>query len=80
MLVSYPAATRENNSYLEETLMQSFYKASFFSYVAFADLRENLDLLKQHGVDVEFHPVLIAGINNLSGLSSCPRASMNSSP
>jgi len=53
--------------------------ASFFSYVAFADLRENLDLLKQHGVVVEFHPVLIAGINNLSGTECRPRASIESS-
>ncbi|KAG9257303.1 thioredoxin-like protein [Emericellopsis atlantica] len=41
--------------------------ASFFSYVAFQELRQNLQTLQSHGVTVEFHPVLIAGVNNLSG-------------
>jgi glutathione S-transferase kappa 1 len=41
--------------------------ASFFSYVAFADLLPKLPLLAAHGIQVEFHPTLIAGINNLSG-------------
>ncbi|KAI6783856.1 Dihydrofolate reductase-like protein [Emericellopsis cladophorae] len=41
--------------------------ASFFSYVAFHELRQNLETLQSHGVTVEFHPVLIAAINNLSG-------------
>ncbi|ELQ44370.1 hypothetical protein OOU_Y34scaffold00088g10 [Pyricularia oryzae Y34] len=41
--------------------------ASYFSYIAFADLLPNLDLLAAHGVEVEFVPVLIAGINTQSG-------------
>lgn len=40
---------------------------SFYSYVGFADLRRNLDKLAAHGVEVEFHPVFLGGINNLSG-------------
>ncbi|KAI9905021.1 hypothetical protein N3K66_001550 [Trichothecium roseum] len=43
--------------------------ASFFSYIAFAELLPNLETLAAHGVEVEFHPVLIAGINQLSGNS-----------
>ncbi|KAF7543058.1 hypothetical protein G7Z17_g11051 [Cylindrodendrum hubeiense] len=39
---------------------------SFYSYVGFADLRANLDKLAAHGVEVEFHPVFLGGINNLS--------------
>ncbi|KAI5460949.1 DSBA-like thioredoxin domain-containing protein [Mariannaea sp. PMI_226] len=41
--------------------------ASFFSYVCFADLMPNLDALAAHGVEVEFHPVFLGGINHLSG-------------
>ncbi|TLD33293.1 hypothetical protein PspLS_00482 [Pyricularia sp. CBS 133598] len=41
--------------------------ASYFSYIAFADLLSNLDLLADHGIEVEFVPVLIAGINTKSG-------------
>ncbi|TLS23393.1 uncharacterized protein PpBr36_05970 [Pyricularia pennisetigena] len=41
--------------------------ASYYSYIAFADLLPNLDLLAAHGVEVEFVPVLIAGINTKSG-------------
>lgn len=48
--------------------MLTFLTASFFSYVAFADLTSNLELLESHNVEVEFHPVLIGGINTLSGI------------
>ncbi|OAA34547.1 Dihydrofolate reductase [Metarhizium rileyi] len=41
--------------------------ASFFSYVCISDLRANLDKLAGHGVQVDFHPVFLGGINNLSG-------------
>ncbi|KAM5358438.1 hypothetical protein ACJZ2D_015283 [Fusarium nematophilum] len=41
--------------------------ASFYSYVGFVDLRQNMDKLAAHGVVVEFHPVFLGGINNLSG-------------
>ncbi|KAJ3523219.1 hypothetical protein NM208_g12536 [Fusarium decemcellulare] len=40
---------------------------SFFSYVGYVDLRQNLDKLAAHGVEVEFHPVFLGGINHLSG-------------
>ncbi|RMJ05168.1 hypothetical protein CDV36_014157 [Fusarium kuroshium] len=40
---------------------------SFYSYVGYADLRQNMDKLAAHGVKVEFHPVFLGGINNLSG-------------
>ncbi|KAH7162412.1 thioredoxin-like protein [Dactylonectria estremocensis] len=40
---------------------------SFYSYVGFADLRMNLDKLAAHGVEVDFHPVFLGGINHLSG-------------
>ncbi|QPH00555.1 hypothetical protein C2857_004281 [Epichloe festucae Fl1] len=41
--------------------------ASLFSYVCFEDLKPNLDKLAVHGVQVEFHPVFLGGINHLSG-------------
>ncbi|KAF4121198.1 DSBA-like thioredoxin domain [Geosmithia morbida] len=41
--------------------------ASLYSYIAYVDLMGNLDKLRSHGVEVEFHPILIAGINKLSG-------------
>ncbi|KAK7428492.1 hypothetical protein QQZ08_004930 [Neonectria magnoliae] len=40
---------------------------SFYSYVGFADLMKNLDQLAANDVEVEFHPVFLGGINNLSG-------------
>ncbi|KAG6025816.1 hypothetical protein E4U41_001443, partial [Claviceps citrina] len=36
-------------------------------YVCFEDLWGNLDKLAAHGVQVEFHPVFLGGINHLSG-------------
>ncbi|PKS06851.1 hypothetical protein jhhlp_006927 [Lomentospora prolificans] len=36
--------------------------ASWYSYVGFADLFMNLDILAAHGVQVEFHPVSLGGI------------------
>lgn len=41
--------------------------ASFYSYIAFVDILKNQALLQSHGVDVEFIPVLIGGINSKSG-------------
>ncbi|KAK5990032.1 Glutathione S-transferase kappa 1-like protein [Cladobotryum mycophilum] len=40
---------------------------SFFSFVAVEDVIQNLNLLTANGVEVEFHPVLLGGINNASG-------------
>ncbi|KAH6897282.1 thioredoxin-like protein [Thelonectria olida] len=40
---------------------------SFYSWVGFADLRQNLGKLAAHDVEVEFHPVFLGAINNLSG-------------
>ncbi|KAL7950428.1 thioredoxin-like protein [Trichoderma barbatum] len=41
--------------------------ASYFSYIAFVDLALNRDKLAAYGVDIEIHPVLLGGINHLSG-------------
>ncbi|KKY38669.1 putative dsba-like thioredoxin domain-containing protein [Diaporthe ampelina] len=41
--------------------------ASFYSYLGFVYLVENLRTLESHGVQVEFHPVLLGGIMAKSG-------------
>ncbi|KAJ9155046.1 Thioredoxin-like protein [Pleurostoma richardsiae] len=41
--------------------------ASFYSYLAFNELLRNYETLKAYGVEVEFHPVLLGGINAGSG-------------
>ncbi|OPB39401.1 DSBA family oxidoreductase [Trichoderma guizhouense] len=41
--------------------------ASYFSYIAFTDLAQNRDKLAANGVEIEIHPVLLGGINHLSG-------------
>ncbi|KAL9484980.1 hypothetical protein ACSS6W_003769 [Trichoderma asperelloides] len=41
--------------------------ASYFSYIAFTDLAQNRDKLAANGVEVEIYPVLLGGINHLSG-------------
>ncbi|KAM4060242.1 dihydrofolate reductase [Hirsutella rhossiliensis] len=41
--------------------------ASFYSYVAFVDLLNNLDKLAANGVQVEFHPVFLGGIMQSTG-------------
>ncbi|UKZ77808.1 hypothetical protein TrVFT333_005534 [Trichoderma virens FT-333] len=41
--------------------------ASYFSYVAFVDLAQNRDKLAANGVEIEIQPVLLGGINHLSG-------------
>ncbi|KAL7939002.1 thioredoxin-like protein [Trichoderma chlorosporum] len=41
--------------------------ASYFSYVAFVDLAQNQDKLAANGVEIEIYPVLLGGINHLSG-------------
>ncbi|KAK1756164.1 hypothetical protein QBC47DRAFT_401062 [Echria macrotheca] len=41
--------------------------ASFYSYLAFLEIQRNRDLLSSHSVHVEFHPVLLGGINVGSG-------------
>lgn len=41
--------------------------ASLYSYVAFAYLQQHGDEIRAHGIDIEYHPVLIGGINSLSG-------------
>ncbi|KAF7557027.1 hypothetical protein G7046_g6141 [Stylonectria norvegica] len=48
-------------------LMEDRGIASFYSYVAFADLLKNMDNLVANGVEVEFHPVFLGAINHLSG-------------
>ncbi|KAL7789883.1 thioredoxin-like protein [Trichoderma ceciliae] len=40
---------------------------SFYSYIAFTDLAQNRDKLAANGVEIEIHPVLLGGINHLSG-------------
>ncbi|KAK3401123.1 thioredoxin-like protein [Sordaria brevicollis] len=40
---------------------------SLYSYLAFLDLQRNSEILKQHNVEVEFHPVLLGAINAGSG-------------
>ncbi|KAL6908851.1 thioredoxin-like protein [Trichoderma evansii] len=41
--------------------------ASYFSYIAFTDLAQNRDKLAANGVEIEINPVLLGGINHLSG-------------
>ncbi|KAG8161754.1 hypothetical protein KVR01_008741 [Diaporthe batatas] len=41
--------------------------ASFYSYIGFVYLVENLKTLESHGVQVEFHPILLGGIMANSG-------------
>ncbi|KAH7328549.1 thioredoxin-like protein [Stachybotrys elegans] len=41
--------------------------ASFFSYIALADLLPNLTALEGYGIQVDLIPTLIGGINHLSG-------------
>ncbi|KAI0481435.1 hypothetical protein F4859DRAFT_474699 [Xylaria cf. heliscus] len=40
---------------------------SYYSYIAFVQLQQNKELLKQHGVEVELHPFLLGAINVGSG-------------
>ncbi|KAK4217938.1 glutathione S-transferase kappa 1 [Rhypophila decipiens] len=40
---------------------------SYYSYLAFLDLVKNREALASHSVEVEFHPVLLGGINKGSG-------------
>ncbi|KAJ4268689.1 hypothetical protein NW762_002756 [Fusarium torreyae] len=40
---------------------------SFYSYVGYVDLRQNMEKLAAHGVQVNFIPVFLGGINHLSG-------------
>ncbi|KAK2605319.1 hypothetical protein N8I77_008165 [Diaporthe amygdali] len=42
--------------------------ASFYSYLGFVYLVENLRTLESHGVQVEFHPILLGGIMAKSGM------------
>lgn len=58
---------RFHNEICHDTSETDTPTASFFSYVALVDLGQNLDRLHAHAITVDFHPVLIAGINNLSG-------------
>ncbi|KAI5863122.1 thioredoxin-like protein [Durotheca rogersii] len=41
--------------------------SSLYSYIAFLQVLKTEDLLKQHDVDIEIHPVFLAGINAGSG-------------
>ncbi|CAJ2510188.1 Uu.00g060880.m01.CDS01 [Anthostomella pinea] len=41
--------------------------ASYYSYVTFIQILKSQELLKQHSVEVEIHPVLIGAINAGSG-------------
>ncbi|KAH8894984.1 thioredoxin-like protein [Thozetella sp. PMI_491] len=41
--------------------------ASFYSYVGFLDLQRNRDLLASHGVEVEYHPILLGAVNHATG-------------
>ncbi|KAI2612925.1 thioredoxin-like protein [Hypoxylon fragiforme] len=41
--------------------------ASIYSYVVFVQVLKNQDLLKQHSIEVDFHPVLLGAINAGSG-------------
>ncbi|XXH05081.1 hypothetical protein Hte_011505 [Hypoxylon texense] len=41
--------------------------ASLYSYIALVQLLKTQDLLKQHSVDVEVHPVLLGAINAATG-------------
>ncbi|KAI1818730.1 thioredoxin-like protein [Poronia punctata] len=43
--------------------------ASYYSYIAYVQLRRNAGLLKRHGVELQIHPVLIGAINVGSGNS-----------
>ncbi|KAF7983723.1 hypothetical protein HWV62_19673 [Athelia sp. TMB] len=40
---------------------------SFYGYLAYKHLREQRATLRTHGIEVEFHPVFLGGINVLSG-------------
>ncbi|KAI0180005.1 thioredoxin-like protein [Hypoxylon sp. FL1284] len=41
--------------------------ASLYSYIAFHQLLKNQDVLKQHGVEVEIHPILLGAMNGSTG-------------
>ncbi|KAI1637156.1 thioredoxin-like protein [Biscogniauxia mediterranea] len=41
--------------------------ASFYSYVAFIQILRNKELLEQHSIEIEIHPVLLGAINVGSG-------------
>ncbi|KAI1335768.1 thioredoxin-like protein [Xylariaceae sp. FL0016] len=41
--------------------------ASYYSYIAFAQILKNEELLKQHGVEIRIHPILLGAINAASG-------------
>ncbi|KAI1103799.1 thioredoxin-like protein [Jackrogersella minutella] len=41
--------------------------ASLYSYIAFVQVVQNHDILKQHNVEVDIHPVLLGAINAGSG-------------
>ncbi|KAF5027257.1 hypothetical protein F66182_673 [Fusarium sp. NRRL 66182] len=40
---------------------------SFYSYIGYVDLRRNMGKLAAHGIQVDFIPVFLGGINKLSG-------------
>jgi len=40
---------------------------SFYGYLAFKHLLKSREALRSHGVEIEFHPVFLGGINVLSG-------------
>ncbi|KAI8952839.1 hypothetical protein F4801DRAFT_190030 [Xylaria longipes] len=40
---------------------------SYYSYIAFVQLQQNKELLKQNGIEVELHPILLGAINAGSG-------------
>ncbi|CAN8096805.1 unnamed protein product [Discula destructiva] len=41
--------------------------ASLYSYLAFAYLIKNVETLESHGVQVEFHPILLGAVNAKTG-------------
>ncbi|PSR94416.1 DSBA-like thioredoxin domain-containing protein [Coniella lustricola] len=41
--------------------------ASLYSYLGFAYLTDNLEILKAHHVEVEFHPMLLGAVNAKTG-------------
>ncbi|QUC18665.1 uncharacterized protein UV8b_02906 [Ustilaginoidea virens] len=41
--------------------------ASLYSYVCFEDMHPNLGRLRANGIEVEFHPVFLGGLLNLTG-------------
>jgi 2-hydroxychromene-2-carboxylate isomerase len=57
----------EPHFYVDGVAETDTFLASPYSYFALTYLRKQRELLKQYGVEVEFHPIFLGGINVGSG-------------